>query len=102
MLRVLDIGFIWLSLAGSVAILIAYGTQGWYRNSVGRFIVALKIVVFGVYLRAAVVSIISPSLLRTDALDVGITGLLAAIITYGAYAFISTIRERQDDDDSHR
>ncbi len=98
MLRVVDIGFIWLSLISSIVILAAYGTQRWYRNSIGRFIVALKVVVFGVYLRAAITTITHPEVLRTDIGNVCVTGVLALILAYGAWAFVTTIRQQRDDD----
>lgn len=87
-------------LLGSVALLVilfAYMSQQWWKTRIGRFIVALKLALIISYGRSLYYLIFYPEIIRKSATigNVLLSWLGVVILTYGAYAFITTIRKQE-------
>jgi len=97
MLTVINSVLAWVGFLSVAAIASAYMTQKWWRTPVGRFIMTMKVALFILYLTAVVRTIFYPATIRTDAGAVVANVMVSSILAYGAYAFVTTIRHKDDD-----
>lgn len=95
LLQLINVAFTWVGLTAVVVTLGVYSTQGWWRTSIGRFIVMMKAALFLLYALGAIRSIVNPLSMRGDLLSVAVSVIVGLIMSYGAFAFVTTIHNSE-------
>lgn len=94
-MRWLEIALLWEGIIALGVIIGTYFTQAWYKEHLGRFILALMGALFSAYLPSVIRSVSNQAAFKVSITSLTYLSIFAILLTYGAFAFIYSIRKRK-------